>query len=232
MKISVLLLLLFVFQYGLLAQTTLGHVITSDGETIEIFKRNDKKTKLTKMQNGCDCERKAGVSFLFVNKEGKVKSLRQSKIDKVLIKKGARYCEEFTSAGSVSSGSSLGIKLEQDFEMLCLPYRKGGGARVLQTVLISNDKYILAMYQGKFMDQNLNFYSKSNKQLLEGKYEYGDVGYSKSGKKALSTIKKYFKDCPNILNEIDKTLEFNKTVKKFEMIPVLQNVAGMTCGSK
>ena len=54
--------------------------------------------------------------------------------------------------------------------------------------------------------------------------------YNTSGKKALSAIKRYFKDCPNIISEIDNTLEHNKTVKKFEMIPVLQNAAGMTCG--
>jgi len=180
---SLLVFVLFscAIQISAFSQTTLGHVITSDGETIEIFKRNDKKTKLTKMTNGCDCERKAGVSFLFVNNEGKVKSLRQSKIDKVRIKKGARYCEEFTTAGSATSGTSLGVKLEEEIEMLSLPYKKGGGTRVLQSVLISNDKYMLTMYQGKYMDQNLNIYSKSNNQLLEGKYQYGEVGYSKSG---------------------------------------------------
>ena len=58
---------------------------------------------------------------------------------------------------------------------------------------------------------------------------YEEVDYSKAVKKALATIRRYFKDCPNIINEIESRLEHNKTAKRFAMIPVLQNVFGMTC---
>lgn len=233
MKTTFLLgLITLLLQIPLFSQTNLGHIITSEGETIEIFKRNDKKTKLTKMTNDCDCERKAGVSFLFINSEGKVKSLKQSKIDKVLIKKGARYCEEFSTGGvgTTSFNRSLGAKLEKDFEMLSLPLKKGGGARVLQYIWISNDKYMLTMYQTQSMDQKMSIYDKSKNQLIEGGYSYGQIGYSKAGKKALSSIKRYFKDCSNIIEEIDDTLAHNKTVKRLKMIPVLHNVSGMECG--
>jgi len=227
MKIIALLPLLLVLQSIIIAQTNLGFIVTTDKETIEVYKRPNKKVNMSAMEKDCDCQKDGGSSFAYVNKEGKVKKMSQSQIAKVSLKKGTRYCTGYQSR--IVAGVT-GVKAPSDFELFSLPIKKNGRIKVLQSIVFTSPKYILSMYQESDLDQKLYISTTSNNQFVDGDFLYGAVGFGKQGQKSLASIKRYFKDCTAIIAEIDAAVKHNKNAsKRRNKIAVLQNTFGMSC---
>jgi|GEM_PF-6759947 len=147
MKILILLPFLFIFQSVLISQTSIGHIVTAENETIEMYKRTDKKKFPAKMEQGCDCQKYGRSSIVYLDKEGKAKSIDQSDLKKVFIKKGTIYCHEISTVGSgIQRSGALTIETPKDMEMIALPVKKKGKAIALQTVVFSSSKYMLTLF--------------------------------------------------------------------------------------
>ncbi len=221
---------LLLFSFTLFSQNTIGKIITSTGDEIQLFEGKKKKKKMSKMENGCDCQNTAKNTILYINAEGKVATFKQKEIDKLILDKGAVYCMDATQSGMGSASMSHSFQMELPEEMIypSLPISKKG-LKAIQTVLIQNDKYVLSLYQGANMSHTIYITAAKDGKYIDGKFNYFEVGYKKGGEQSLAAIKKYFKGCDEAMSIINENLAHNKKVKRFKMVPVLQGVMGISC---
>lgn len=158
--------------------------------------------------------------------------MKNEEITKIVLHKGTRYCADYTQNSSMGSPNTSGVvkvELPEELELLSLPVKKNGSRKVLQSVIVSSPDYLMTIYNSKELSQYLFIYDISNNRLVESKLNYLTVGIGKPGLKTLETIKSYFKECEEFIEQVDKAMAYNESVKKRMRMPVLLNATGTKC---
>jgi len=201
----------------------IGKIILVDDTEVEFYKRSDlKKIK-------CDCTIKSLDGFEFFDREDKYAKVKAKEVKKLIVNKGTKLCKQYYD-GEISPVTNQS-KLDKVFDIITtkelvmygLPRDKIGRKFGLQCKIYESDDYLMTMYNTSKFNYHLFIYSKASGKLVSGRHHYTAVGYQRQGKLALSEIRKYFHDCPDLLKVMDEGLSYNKGVNRRARKPILKS---------
>ena len=230
-KILITILFFFFIQVIVFAQTSeVGKLVTHDGEEIMLHKRPKKKINASSMSKGCDCQVGA-KKFKYVNDQGKVSKIDESKIAELNIQAGAAYCQEFSKKmmGGGKFEDVFVLELPVNLKMYGLPVKKKKKITQLHSLLAQNEDYMLTKFTSIDFFNLIYIVKNSDHSLVSGPFQYEEVGYGKQGKKSFTEIKKYFGDCKALVSSMEEIHAKNKKAKRSEKQFVLQNITEDSC---
>lgn len=233
MKISQILLFLLLPLYTTYGQqAVIGSIETYDGATINLHapKNGNRKINFSGMAAGCDCMVGRG-KVLYHDAQGKLGKISQKEVKKLTLNEGLTYCRPLTQ--DMASGNSvkqiLDVKLPAEMTLIGLPVKKNGKLRLLHQILLQNDRYLLSMYSRDDGFSSVFIFTAKDHRYIGGSYAYQSIGYGGEGKKGYEKIKQYFKDCPEMLADMEKLKKENKEAGLFGKKPLLFNVHTIGC---
>lgn len=229
MKLFKTILFLVLGTASLFAETEqTGTIITMTGETINIYKHPKKrKANFSKLPVGCDCSNQK-YKFYYIDSEGNLAKIAEKEIKQLSLEKGTTYCKEYSS-GRSPNGLNINQELPEGIEMRALPSTARGKKLVLQTILASNEKYMLSLFSNEAGNGFVNICDKNGKPVKMS-MSYLGFGLGKKGAADIQAVKKYFKDCEKLLNIIDENVKRNKAAKRrMEQITCLYGVSNVKC---
>jgi len=116
-----------------------------------------------------------------------------------------------------------------DFTFLSLPYMKGKSRKFLFAPMLQNDQFLVAYCLTRDGKNYTTIYNKDQNNEAMDTCEYMSVGFGKQGQSFLKKLKTCFKDCPEVLAEIERKEKHNEKAKRFKKEAILLGLENFSC---